>query len=145
MLQSLLADRFGLAFHHEKKEMPVYSLLLAKGGPKLTEAVAGSNQGLFKGVGRGQTAGGLTFFGKEATMADLARALPGDRVDRYVVDATGLKGTYNFTIEYSRTPDAGGPTIFEAIEKQLGLKLEAGKAPVDILVIDRVDKTPTGN
>lgn len=77
-------------------------------------------------------------------MADLARALPGDQVDRYVVDATGLKGTYDFTVEYSATPLSDGPTIFNGVE-QLGLRLEAGKAPVEMLVIDHVDKTPNAN
>ena len=153
MVQSLLTDRFKLAFHHETKEMPIYSLVVGKNGPKLHPADAsngGKNQ--FR-IGRGQIdlSGG--------TMANLADALS-NLVDRTVLDRTGLSGNYDIKLEW--TPDESeahffkgppdgkppaaappadaGPSVFTAVQEQLGLKLEAQKGPVEVTVIDHIEK-----
>jgi len=151
MLQSLLAERFRLAIHRETKELPVYALVPAKTGPKLTEASAGGDPGRFKGVSptfEGVYWGGggpdnVTVNGKQATMSELAYALSWSAVaglDRYVIDATGLKGNYDFSAPFSSGPDSDGPTIFDALERNLGLRLEARKGPVEILVVDHAEK-----
>jgi uncharacterized protein (TIGR03435 family) len=77
----------------------------------------------------------------------LAEAVPSEgMVSPRVIDKTGLTGRYDFTLEYaSASADATGPSIFTAVEKQLGLKLDKSKAPLDVIVIDRIDKVPTAN
>jgi uncharacterized protein (TIGR03435 family) len=156
MLQSLLADRFRLAFHRETKELPVYALVLAKAGPKLKEAVLGGDPGAFKGVApefkgvyHGQDADGPALFGKEASMSELAHTLSGSPwvgLDRFVIDATGLKGVYDFKVSVSAAPDSDpdAPSIFTVLESHLGLKLESRKGPMEMLVIDHAEK-PSDN
>jgi uncharacterized protein (TIGR03435 family) len=165
MLQALLADRFKLTVHRETKELPIYSLSVAKGGPKLHEAKPGDTypNGI-KGpdgrpappgahlirMGRGElTAQGLG-------MDQIAHLLT-QQTGRTVVDNTGLKGNYDFTLHWTpdqsatplsgpgASPDAStssesGPSIFTAIQEQLGLKLESQKGSVEILVIDHVER-----
>jgi len=141
-LQTLLADRFQLRLLRETREEPVYALIAAKSGPRLRP----SNE--FRGlrVGRGQ----LT--GNGATMEMLTTALAG-QLGRPVLDRTGLKGAFGFELEWGPfpaqavappAPDSDGPSIFTAVQEQLGLKLESVRAPVAVLVIDRVAK-PSGN
>jgi len=130
MVQALLADRFQLKFHRETREQPVYSLVVAKGGPKVQEAKSAG-----RGVGIGAR-GRLN--GNGADMATFASALAG-KLGRSVVDRTGLKGVYDFVVTW--TPDeeqvnAPGPSLFTAMQEQLGLKLESTKGPVEVLVID---------
>lgn len=146
MLQSLLAQRFQLKLRQEQREFQVYELRTAKNGPKLKEAESGESQ---IGV-RIHGVGHLT--GTKASMEQLAETLSDVRLngrpmlDRPVLDGTGLKGVYDFTLEW--TPDlapvdgaaAGGPSIFTAVEEQLGLKLETGKAPVNVFIIEHVEK-----
>jgi uncharacterized protein (TIGR03435 family) len=143
MLQPLLADRFHLKAHIEQREMPIYELVVAKGGSKLKEAPpnqAGGAHMIVDGSGK-----------VDAANASLA-GLPGllnREVGRPVVDKTGLTGKYNFTLEYAAvskagTDDSAGPSIFTALEEQLGLKLEPTKAPMDVLVIDSIEQ-PTAN
>lgn len=162
-LQGLLADRFRLAIHRETKEMPVYELVVAKGGPKLTAAPPDYDQPRQpKGEGRGE---GMRmrpgqFEGFGATLPMLAQSLS-DATSHKVVDKTGITGTYNFKLDWTPEPgqmvpppgpenetlpppDPTGPSIFTAVEEQLGLKLEPTKGPVEILVIDRVEK-PSAN
>jgi uncharacterized protein (TIGR03435 family) len=149
MMQKLLADRFQLTFHRETKEMPVYALVLAKNGPKLR--VSDKDQTTIQG-GRGQ----VTY--QKCSMAFFAQNLS-PRLGRTVLDRTGLKGEFDFTLEATiedeirKRVEAGeasassepvGPTIFTALQEQLGLKLESTKGPVEILVIDRAQK-PSGN
>jgi uncharacterized protein (TIGR03435 family) len=141
MLQTLLADRFKLVFHRESKEMPVYALVGAKNGPKFKEAKGeGATQ---IGAGDGE---GVLFerAGMNALAGVLARS-----VDRPVLNDTGLNGLYDFKLTWTedngpRRPDAAepgdAPSIFTAVQEQLGLKLEARRAPVDILVIDRAGR-----
>jgi uncharacterized protein (TIGR03435 family) len=152
MVQSLLADRFKLKFHRETKEMPALALVVGKNGPKLKptkpeDDAARPNRG-FQG-GRGQ----LTALG--ADMASLATRLSAI-VGRPVIDRTALTGRFDFKLQWTpdnavqmRSPDEPvpdsehGPSIFTAVQ-QLGLKLESQKAPVEIIVIDSVEK-PSAN
>jgi uncharacterized protein (TIGR03435 family) len=151
-LRSLLADRFRFQFHTGTKELPVYALVVGKNGPKLQKAKTKGSIAM----GRGQlTAHSLS-------MADLAAHLS-NQVGRVVLDKTGLQGDYNFTLKWTPEersqqpfgpgpmaqnalpqPEANGPSIFTALQEQLGLKLESQKGPVEILVIDHVEK-PTAN
>lgn len=147
MLQALLEKRFGLKLHRESKEMPVYVLTVAKGGPKMHEAKESS--GGFR-LGRGKVQG------DGVTMGNFAGILSG-RVDRPVVDGTGLTGSYDFELQWTpqaapaspnpdeASPDPSGPSIFTAVQEQLGLRLEARRAPVPLLVLDHVERAPTPN
>jgi uncharacterized protein (TIGR03435 family) len=135
MMQSLLADRFQLKVHHETRELPVYNLVIAKGGSKLREAATDDK-------------GWMSMSSKQmsATAVDihsLTFSLAND-VGRFVIDKTGLLGKYDFTVNW--TPDDeqatadSGPDIFTALEEQLGLKLVPAKGPVDTIVVDRIEK-----
>ena len=154
-MAAVLAQRFALKCHPGTRELPVYNLVLAKSGSKLTPTSADAEKkGSFSSHGeaasvRMEGAGATT----EQLAANLSRAL-----GRTVIDKTGLAGSYDFTLTYANDPAAGspaaapesasdsasGPTIFTAIEEQLGLKLESAKGPVPVLVIDSVQK-PTAN
>jgi uncharacterized protein (TIGR03435 family) len=143
MLQTLLADRFKLKFHIETKEMPVYSLVVAKNGLKIKEANDDGNGTQIDGDPQHPlSARNISMAGFAGTLSRL------QELDRPVIDATGLKGVFNLSLNYSpddaAPSDNAGPSIFTALTEQLGLKLEAGKGPVDILVIDHVEK-PSDN
>jgi len=153
MVQKLLVDRFKLTFHHDKKELTVFTLVVAKNGSKLTPS-AGDPKGLpglfFRGLGN--------MVVNNANMSDFTGLMQAAVLDRPVVDQTELKGRFDFTFKW--TPDEsqfggrGGsaksdaadapPDLFTAIQEQLGLQLKSAKIPVDVLVIDRVEK-PTEN
>jgi uncharacterized protein (TIGR03435 family) len=147
MLQALLADRFKLVVRHETKEVPVYALITAKGGPKLhrsdpPESEIATPRTPARAIGT-ESRGGYIF--KNESMPDFAWALSrmagiGDRV---VIDDTGLKGNYDFDLTFGRN-SPGEPSIFSALQEQLGLKLESRKAPVEFLIIDHVE-TPSDN
>ncbi|HXS93144.1 MAG TPA: TIGR03435 family protein [Candidatus Limnocylindrales bacterium] len=162
MLQSVLEDRFHLKAHHENREMPVYALTVARNGPKLAPPKEGAcatpvplrPELSAPPCGRvriSMSPDGVLLEGGSAAMAELARvlAIP---LGRPVVDRTGLSGTYDIRLQVSEektgaTPlpaDVPGYAIFTNIQEQLGLKLVADKAPVDMLVIDRIDR-PTAN
>jgi uncharacterized protein (TIGR03435 family) len=132
MLRALLAERFKVAAHTEQREMPVLALRIAKDGSKL-RATDSAAVGLSGGRGRISIAGG------DDALAVLAYELSW-RLDRPVIDQTGLKGRYAFTLNWSED----GPSLFTAIREQLGLKLEAAKAPVTFLAIDHAEK-PSAN
>jgi uncharacterized protein (TIGR03435 family) len=155
MVKKLLAERFQLKFHTEKKSLSVYALEPGKGAPKLTKSEADERDlpGLgFRGFGK--------MFAQNATMENFCHLMQEAVLDRPVVDQTGLLGKWNFTLDW--TPDEsqfGGlgvkipppsdkadapPPLFTAIQEQLGLKLEATKAMVDVLVIDKAEK-PSDN
>ena len=151
-LQNLLTGRFHLQLHHDTAEMPAYALTIAKGGSKLTPGEGGPRQGMGFSGGVGQTMNG---WGMNASIADFAGELQRIVLDRPIVDRTGLTGTFTIQIAFTREdpqslgmgpplPDNAAPTLFTAIQQQLGLKLEPTKAPVDILVIDHAEK-PTAN
>ncbi len=144
-LQALIADRFHLQVHRDTKELPIFTLGLGKNGAKLTESQGDKPQYGIRGA-----CGQLTGMG--ATMAIVANSLA-RQLGRPVRDLTGLTGKYDFRVEW--TPDAGpcpdapetaadGPSLFAAMQQQLGLKLESTKGPVEIIVIDHAEK-PEGN
>jgi uncharacterized protein (TIGR03435 family) len=147
MLRSLLADRFHLAFHRETRDMSVYELVVAKGGSKLKEVdTAGGGLGTSRG-----TAQGLVHVGKDTTTLATLAFLLQNLVQMPVIDKTGLQGIYEIDFEYAPlTANAPadilpGPTIFDAVEKTLGLRLVQQKDPVEVLVVDHLDTTPTEN
>jgi uncharacterized protein (TIGR03435 family) len=203
MLQNLLAERFKLTLHREKKDLPMYALVVGKNGPKLKESVDDPKAGgaavdgpplppgklpmgkdgfpvLPPGVGgRGGTSmvlmnGNARMTANGQTMAGLAEMLS-NQLDLPVVDMTGLTGKYDYTLYFApeglagmRLPgglppppppgEAGGgmpaanapdaqsnPNLFTALQEQLGLKLEQRKGPVDLLVIDHLEKAPIEN
>lgn len=142
-VQALLKDRFRLQLHRETRIASIYSLAMGKGGAK--SDVLSATQSPNRGINAGQG----TMLGEAATMTQLAYKLS-RLLGRTVVNNTGLEGNYDFKLEW--TPDTGppapdgrpveastGPSLFSALQ-QLGLRLEATKGPVDILVIDHVDK-----
>ena len=155
MVEKVLVERFKLKFHHEKRDMSVYVLSVGKTGPKLNKSEADPNglPGLgFRGLGK--------FLARNATMQDFANVMQTTALDRPIVDQTGITGRWDFTLNW--TPDefqfsdlgprrppapaaaddnaAKDPDLFTAIQQQLGLKLEATKAPADVIVIDHVEK-----
>lgn len=152
MLQSLLAERFKLEIHREQKPMTVYALVAAKGGPKL-QAASGSGP---PKCGPGQGAEGQNHMVcANFSMADLTSWLPTriapSYIDRPIVDLTGLKGTYDIKLDWVPRPPVGstdvaaGATVFDALEKQLGLKLEERKPPMPVIFIDHIERVPAEN
>jgi uncharacterized protein (TIGR03435 family) len=143
MLQTLLADRFKLTLHRETKELPMYTLVVAKNGPKFKSIE--SESGISYNSSR--THWHVT---AKVTMHRFAEFLS-DEAGRPVVDETGLSGSYEMTLDWA--PDdapapndsAAGPSLFTALQEQLGLKLDPTKGPVETLVIDRAERTPTEN
>jgi uncharacterized protein (TIGR03435 family) len=141
MLQKLLADRFGLQFHRERRELPVFALQIVKGGPKLSPAADPTAKPNEHSDGQGMWSE-HTY--TSSRMADFI-LIEQFWLQRPVVDQTGLTGRYDFSLRYTYNemrntdPDAP-PEIFTAIQEQLGLKLEPMKAPVDVSVIDHVER-----
>src|SRR5262249_7543393 len=147
MVQSLLADRFNLVVHVERKPMNVFALVAAKGGIKI-EKSADSGKADCTRIVTADPAAGIRAEAtcKNMTMSDLGRMLqafaPG-YADREVVDATALEGSYDFKLSWvarATVEQQGGLTIPIALERQLGLKLEERKIPVSVIVIDRIEK-----
>jgi uncharacterized protein (TIGR03435 family) len=146
MLQTLLADRFSLQIHRETKPLPVYLLTVAKNGPKLKAAAQPGNGSVLWGLaGKPSGEASVHLTAKAASLPRLADSLS-NIAGRPVLDQTGLNGSFDFTLEYAseaNTPGAtpfAGPALFTAFQEQLGLKLEATRAPLEILVIDHVEK-----
>jgi uncharacterized protein (TIGR03435 family) len=151
MAKTLLAERFQLRFHRETRELPVYSLIALKGGPRFQQP---KDDGLPAGI---RPARGLLVAHKwDVSSFPFWLSL---QLNIPVIDNAGMKGIYDFELKWSPVPNEGdfsttdgdtptieqsGPTIFTAIQEQLGLKLEAAKGPVDVLVIDSVQR-PTEN
>jgi len=154
MIQGLLADRFQLRFHIEKRELPVYAMVVLKTGAKITPSAGDPNA--FPGIGFGQGPGVLSLVGRNTTLDGVANGLQSNILDKPVVNQTGLTGRYDLLLRF--TPDAsqvanfGGlapgnaadpdspPDIFLAFQQQLGLKLESTKAFVDVIVIEKVER-----
>ena len=173
MMQSLLEERFKMTLHREKRDLPVYEMIVAKGGHKLKEVPepvpalppgppvdqdgfpnvpGGNGMRLLRDRGRIQF--------QRQSMVHVAHFIS-TQVDRPVVDATGLSGRYALTLSWLRAlpaagpPGAGsvpapsepslGPTIFQAIQDQLGLRLQPAKASIEVVVIDHVEKKPVEN
>jgi uncharacterized protein (TIGR03435 family) len=139
MMQSMLIERCQLKVHHETREMPVYDLVIAKGGLKMKEAVANEKGfGMYKGD---------EIQARATSVSNLLFSLSGT-VGRLIVDKTGL-GDKKFDFDLKWTPDDqraadsaadAGPSIFTALEEQLGLKLVPDKGPVEVLVIDHMER-----
>jgi uncharacterized protein (TIGR03435 family) len=142
MLQNLLAERFALKVHMEKRELPAFNLVLAKGGIKMKPSEGGQ-----LGYGPSRTPSGRRLAGK-ITMPVLAMNVSG-MVGHPVADQTNLSGLYDLDLKFS-LPDAPQdadvyPLIETALQEQLGLKLEAKKARLDVVVVDSVERKPIGN
>ena len=147
MLQPVLADRFQLRVHHETRTLPVYLIVLAKGGLKMKESAPPASGSPASPTGTPPPGCYHTSVGnglrveRNCTTSDIRNILEGP-TGRYVIDKTGLTGRYDFELHWTPddtpadSPPAGGPSIFTAVEKQLGLKLESAAAPIDVLVID---------
>jgi uncharacterized protein (TIGR03435 family) len=176
MLVPLLVDRFNLKYHHETRELPTYSLVVAKGGPRLKPSAvpdpppnpkspdAGTSPHPGDTPANNPPRFMMRFMGRGHVEADggnmqmLARVLS-QQLGRTVVDKTGLTGTYDYALQW--TPDdapppgpggadggpprneggteAAGPSLFTAVQEQLGLKLQSEKGPADVIVIDHID------
>jgi uncharacterized protein (TIGR03435 family) len=147
MLRALLADRFKLKTRLETKEKPVYTLVVAKNGPKLNLAKDGDPS-------FGPAGGELVF--RNFSMADLADRLSSRpfKLDLPVLDRTGLDGRFDFALKLATNPDElkhtlegmeQGPSIFVFFQDQLGLKLESRKGPVEMLIIESAEKVPAEN
>jgi len=154
MLKNLMQSRFGLSFHTEKRELSVYTVGIGKNGPAGIKMVKNTTNGERVGT---QGLGRAVFNG--VTMAGFAGQLQLRVLDRPVIDKTGLTDRYDFTLNWrpdefqfpslspvqreywiSAAVADGLPDLFTAVQEQLGLKLDATKAPVDVLVIDKVSK-----
>ncbi|MEP7352222.1 MAG: TIGR03435 family protein [Acidobacteriota bacterium] len=153
MVKKLLAERFSLTLHREKKELSAYTLNIGKSGSKLTINDTGGNLPGFGGRGPGSV--GV----RNSTMEQFAGFLQARIVDRPVVDKTGLTGKYDFTLTWRPEQQATAqpanapppppdmesrPDIFTAMQEQLGLRFQAEKTPVDVIVIDKAAK-PSDN
>jgi uncharacterized protein (TIGR03435 family) len=148
MFQQLLADRFKLKIHWETQDLPVYALVAAKKGPIFHEWKDSDGSGTSASTGQ--------FTAKGMTMAEIAMASTRElsqELGRVVIDKTGIDGRYNITLKWTPQTDGAegtapqpdaGPSIFTAIQEQLGLKLESTKGPVQVLIIDHVEM-PTEN
>ena len=194
MMLPLLEERFNLKYHHETRELPIYALVIAKGGPKLTESKPGEGMpgpdgepprpgdplpprgsaatarpdgppgaGNRPAVGEGMRIGPGSIQSRGGSTAFLAHALSA-AVGRTIIDRTGLTGAYDFSLSWTpdqsmrsspggaqpgqpegdSAPDASGPSLFTAVQEQLGLKLDPQKSAVDVIVIDHIDP-PTEN
>jgi uncharacterized protein (TIGR03435 family) len=147
MLRTLLEDRFKLAVHRESKEMPGYALVVAKKGFKLKAVEPGGSDT------NSNSSGGrvVTLTAKRNSMAQLADFVA-RRLGEIVVDKTGIDGVYDFELRWtnddqtSNDIDADGvPTLFTALQETLGLRLQPQKVPVEIVVVDHVERVPTEN
>lgn len=141
MLQALLADRFALKVHEETRTLPIYSLVVAKGGPKFGASQKNGTTSSTTSFNGNTT---MTIQGSDHTLRMLCERLS-ISVGRVVVDGTGLDGRFDLTLKFVADdvrnigPDALiGPSLFSALPEQLGLKLEPGKGPVTILVVDHI-------
>jgi uncharacterized protein (TIGR03435 family) len=146
LLQRALTERFQLTFHNEKRELSVYAITQPVNTThKMTAAAPGQNLPTL----RYPRAGLLP--ARNATMTELAQTLQRDALDRPVINQTKIEGRYDFTLDWmpdetqfggggAKVPDTGKPNIYEAFREQLGLRLEATRAPADIMVIDKVER-----
>jgi uncharacterized protein (TIGR03435 family) len=148
IVQKLLAERFALAYHEEKRKMPGYALTVGKNGPKMTKNADALESANFSGSPRG------VLGARGATMGDFAHSLQGNILGQPVVDNTGLNGRWDLTLKWTpdetqfegmggKVPqpaeDANAPSLFTAIQEQLGLKLEAQKVDASVILVDHVE------
>jgi uncharacterized protein (TIGR03435 family) len=154
MMQNLLIERLQLKVRHEHQVIPVYALLIGKRGPKFkasSEPIEPAKQGM----SRSSSPGSIKLAAAGQTIPQLVSALF-QQTDHPIMDMTGLTGEYDFTLTFARRmdelsatpPDAradDAPTIFQAVQDQLGLKLEARKMPVDLVIVDSGHRIPVEN
>jgi uncharacterized protein (TIGR03435 family) len=154
MLRKLLVNRFKLTFHREQKELAIYALTVAKNGPKLKESTAAADEPpvLVNRIFPDR----VLLPARNATMAQFASMMQRAVLDRPLVDETGLTGRYDFDLEWApnetqfggqgppETTESTKASLFTAIQRQLGLRLQATKGPVNVLVIDKVER-PSAN
>ncbi len=152
MLRHFLEQEFKIANHEERRPTDVYALVAAKGGPKLQRSSGTGERNCKRIVGdsgdpdaKGLSSIEAGFLCANMTLSNLADRLPemaGEYIDRMVVNETGLEDRHDFRLSWvgRASIDQGGLTVFEAIEKQLGLKLQARKMPMPVMVIDRIEK-----
>jgi len=155
MLRELLTERFKLSFHREPKELSIYALEVDKGGPKLKESAAAASDPA-QLISTVYPPARIHLPAKNATMGDFVSLMQRALLDRPVVDRTGLTGRYDFDLDWApdetqfggdvpvAPSDAQAPPFFNAIEEQLGLRLEAMRGTVDALVIDQAE-LPSAN
>jgi uncharacterized protein (TIGR03435 family) len=140
MVQKLLAERFGLKFHEDQREMPIYTLTVAKGGPKL-ERSKGDPDAINDETGSVNSKSEFWKYTNES-MDKFAKAMQNSQ-DRPVVDKTGLAGKYDFTLKWKTdvaADEADLVDLFTAVQEQLGLKLSADKGMAKVLVIERLER-----
>ncbi len=158
MLRALLAERYHLSLHRESKTIQIYALEAGKGGTKMKEspkegAEGAANEARCTRSFAEREGATLAAVCTRMTAADIAQQVqalaPGYFRDGPVVDLSGLKGVYDFKLEWVTAVEANngspGPTMLNAVEDQLGLKLERRKQPMDMLIIDKLDRTATEN
>jgi uncharacterized protein (TIGR03435 family) len=141
MLRRFLAERFKLRLHHETRQLPLYELVMVKtdGGVGSELRKAAGNCG--RECGSIRRMGPNKVVGTEVSLGSLAHSMS-DWAGRTVVDRTGLTGPMDFSLTWSteNTPDSTAPSIFTAVEEQLGLKLVPARGPVDVLVVDAAER-----
>jgi uncharacterized protein (TIGR03435 family) len=142
MMQSLLAERFSLLVHLEQRDMSVYDLLVAKGGPKMSAENSPE-------LPTPDSAHGFPMVRMTGTVGQLADALSG-MVERPIIDRTGLSSRYRLFFSFQKPStenrsDTGPPDIFTAIQDQLGLLLRPARADVRVVVVDNMNRLPTEN
>lgn len=135
MVQKLLAERFALVVHRETKEVPVYELVPGKQGARVKENLEGDTS-VASGAGQ--------IRGRKMTMTMLANQLAA-ALGRPVINQTGLPATYDVDLHWSPETDPDQPSIFAAVQEQLGLRLETAKGPLEMLVIDSANRVPVAN
>lgn len=154
MLRTLLATRFGLVAHFETRERSVYALVALRPdgrlGPQLKQSQlvcsggsAPREGGAFCGLNTSVGNTGGRIIGGGLPMDRVAAALANFAIDQTVINRTGLDGVFDFELQFSRLPSterADAPSIFTAVQEQLGLKLEAARGPVQFLMIDKVEQ-----
>jgi uncharacterized protein (TIGR03435 family) len=148
MMQKLLADRFKLEFHHDQRVLPAYALTVGKIGPKLTPT---EKNGQLPNFHYEPIDAGVTLFATNATMTDFSGYLQLVVLDRPVVNRTGTTGRFDFQCTF--TPDdsqfnghsplpagaGSSPSLYEALQQQLGLRLSAERASIDVIVVDHIE------
>jgi len=153
MMQTLLEERFQLTFHRETRDLPVYALMVARNGPKLHKSETEGDPSV-------KPAGPYATKFERISMARLAFFLEVPFQPQHVADETGLQGTYDFTLDLARyiiDPATGQPIMdamghvdirsayYQGLSQQLGLRLERKRMPMEVLVIDHLEKDPTAN
>ena len=135
LIRSLLTERFHLKFHKDTRELTVFALVVAKDRPRLKTAEGeGSAMNTTGGSGKESR---LSATG--ASMALLAGYV-GNRLGRIVVDKTGLNGSYDFTLNWAQEDNPSAPSLVTALREQLGLRLESQKSPMEVVVIDGIER-----